>query len=153
MNALFELVGTTVTEEEYKELMKSNDFSDCSIEEIVTTCLGHERRKYSIAPNYDSKQCVDWVKSIKFAKITYDDSWWDEDFSKRAILRSTRTEEDELQFLYNLSQINYDSGYGGQELFGIIVFKDCTWLERHEYDGSEWWERKELPLEEDYFKD
>ena len=39
----------------------------------------------------------------------------------------------------------YDSGYGGQELFGYIWYKDGTWSERGEYDGSEWWEHKERP--------
>jgi len=42
----------------------------------------------------------------------------------------------------------YDSGYGGQEIASdlLIVGKDW-WLERHEYDGSEWWEFKQLPKE------
>ena len=39
----------------------------------------------------------------------------------------------------------YDDGYGGQELFGYIWYEDGTWSERGEYDGSEWWERKERP--------
>jgi hypothetical protein len=39
----------------------------------------------------------------------------------------------------------YDNGYGGQELFGYVVFKDNTWLERGEYDGSEWWEYQKCP--------
>lgn len=40
----------------------------------------------------------------------------------------------------------YDSGYGGQEVATDlrIVGKDW-WLERHEYDGSEWWEFKSIP--------
>jgi hypothetical protein len=45
---------------------------------------------------------------------------------------------DELDF-------RYDSGFGGQELFGYVVFDDNSWLERHEYDGSEWWEYKQCP--------
>ena len=36
----------------------------------------------------------------------------------------------------------YDNGYGSQELFGEIIFKDGSWLERGEYDGSEWWSYK-----------
>lgn len=44
-----------------------------------------------------------------------------------------------------LPELAYDSGFGGQYLFGWIVFKDDTWLERNEYDGSEWWEYKEMP--------
>jgi len=41
----------------------------------------------------------------------------------------------------NLNKLNveYDDGYGSQELEGIVLFKDGTWLEREEYDGSEWW--------------
>ena len=33
----------------------------------------------------------------------------------------------------------YDSGYGSQQLFGLVLFSDNTWLSREEYDGSEWW--------------
>lgn len=45
-----------------------------------------------------------------------------------------------------LANIEYDSGYGHQEIAEdlVLVGKDF-WLERHEYDGSEWWEFKELP--------
>ena len=41
---------------------------------------------------------------------------------------------------------NYDSGYGGQEIASdlVVVGKDW-WLERGEYDGSEWWEFKTMP--------
>ena len=39
----------------------------------------------------------------------------------------------------------YDDGYGGQELFGYVLLDDMDWLERHEYDGSEWWEYKKYP--------
>jgi hypothetical protein len=34
----------------------------------------------------------------------------------------------------------YDSGYGGQNLFGTIWYSDGTWSDRGEYDGSEWWD-------------
>ena len=40
----------------------------------------------------------------------------------------------------------YDDGYGAQEVAtDIVVVGENWWLERHEYDGSEWWEYKELP--------
>lgn len=47
----------------------------------------------------------------------------------------------------NINQLDfeYDRGFGSQELEGVVVFKDHTWLERHEYDGSEWWEYKKCP--------
>lgn len=42
----------------------------------------------------------------------------------------------------------YDSGYGTQEVAPdlIIAFKDHTWIQREEYDGSEWWEYYRYPL-------
>lgn len=43
---------------------------------------------------------------------------------------------------------NYDNGYGGQYLYGFIWYKDGTWSERGEYDGSEWWEHKESPAKD-----
>jgi hypothetical protein len=42
--------------------------------------------------------------------------------------------------------VNYDFSYGAQEVMpGLLVVGKNWWLERHEYDGSEWWEFKELP--------
>ncbi len=37
----------------------------------------------------------------------------------------------------------YCSGFGTNEI--PFVVGDNWWLERHEYDGSEWWEFKQLP--------
>ena len=46
-----------------------------------------------------------------------------------------------------IANIDYDSGFGGTEVSEdlLVVGKDW-WLERHEYDGSEWWEFKTLPV-------
>ena len=42
---------------------------------------------------------------------------------------------------------DYDSGFGGQEVAtDLLVVGNKWWLERHEYDGAEWWEYKELPI-------
>jgi len=45
-----------------------------------------------------------------------------------------------------LADVEYDEGYGCMEVANdlLIVGKDW-WLERHEYDGSEWWEFKIIP--------
>jgi hypothetical protein len=53
--------------------------------------------------------------------------------------------DDYQEFVKTFKDVDYDSGYGGQELFGVVVFKDNTWLERFEYDGSEYWDYKETP--------
>lgn len=45
-----------------------------------------------------------------------------------------------------LANFEYDDGFGGTEIsLKLKVVGDNWWLERHEYDGSEWWEFKELP--------
>lgn len=54
------------------------------------------------------------------------------------------TKEDWDQFLSDLGFV-YDSGYGGQNLFGTIWYVDGTWSSRGEYDGSEWWEYNQCP--------
>lgn len=48
-----------------------------------------------------------------------------------------------------LANINYDSGFGGQEIEPTlrIVFYDGSYLYRKEYDGSEWWVYEDPPME------
>lgn len=41
---------------------------------------------------------------------------------------------------------DYDSGFGASEIASdLVLVGDGFWLERGEYDGSEWWEFKEPP--------
>lgn len=50
-----------------------------------------------------------------------------------------------LDALYKAMDINYDQGYGSQEIaLDLIIVGANWWLERHEYDGSEWWELKSI---------
>jgi hypothetical protein len=45
-----------------------------------------------------------------------------------------------------IAPVDYYSGFGGQEIAkDLLIVGEDFWLERHEYDGSEWWEYKELP--------
>jgi len=147
MNALNELLDTHkwVTKEELKCI---TDTPEYTVEFGKTIQYGPNKNHIKIAYHYkpNSNRAKEWVKSIAFAKIHYGDEMFEE--SIIAKLRSNRKESDELKFLDTLNSINYDNGYGGQELFGTIVFKDGTWLERGEYDGSEWWEHRKLPTEE-----
>ena len=48
---------------------------------------------------------------------------------------------------WELADVEYDSGFGCQEVATdlMVVLDDGSWLERHEYDGSEWWEYKRTP--------
>lgn len=48
--------------------------------------------------------------------------------------------------LLELMNFDYDDGYGAPEIAqDLKIVGDNWWLERAEYDGSEWWEYKETP--------
>ena len=67
-------------------------------------------------------------------------------------LRKGYTQVDLDNFL-NLLNFEYDDSYGCQYVFGTIWLKDNPgWLERNEYDGSEWWERYCKPEIPDHLK-
>ena len=43
-------------------------------------------------------------------------------------------------------KVDYDRGFGGQKIAtDLVVVGDGWWLERAEYDGSEWWAFKTMP--------
>jgi hypothetical protein len=49
-------------------------------------------------------------------------------------------------YFLEIADKEYDAGYGGQEVnASLVVVGDGWWLERHEYDGSEWYEFKTAP--------
>jgi len=62
----------------------------------------------------------------------------------KVILKQNYNDIDYKEFLSKL-EFTYDSGFGCQELFGRIWFKDGSWATRGEYDGSEWWEHHTRP--------
>jgi len=45
----------------------------------------------------------------------------------------------------DMGKYRYDSGYGGQELYGKVWMDNGEWITRGEYDGSEWWEYHRVP--------
>ena len=76
-------------------------------------------------------------------------SYWDDNDSyvqpAPILLKEGYTPEEYKEFLQKLN-FEYDAGYGGQELYGTVwLMEDNTWLERGEYDGSEWWEYRKCP--------
>lgn len=79
---------------------------------------------------------------LKCATIKDGEDWEEE--TDTIILKLGYSEQEYLDFLTNLD-FSYDSGYGGQNLFGTVWLTDGTWLSRGEYDGSEWWEHNIIP--------
>lgn len=53
-----------------------------------------------------------------------------------------------------MADFEYDNDFGGEEIpLGLVVVGTDWWLERHEYDGAEWWEFKTMPNINDYYYD
>lgn len=72
-----------------------------------------------------------------------------DEYQKVARLTVGYDQNDFENFLKTLD-FEYDNGYGWQELYGTVWVTDPVtgqthWLERGEYDGSEWWELKTMP--------
>ena len=65
-------------------------------------------------------------------------------------LKPLYKEEDYNKLLEFLDR-KYDSGYGGQNLFGTIYCEDGVWIDRGEYDGSEWYNVHKYPSLRDSF--
>lgn len=89
------------------------------------------------------KELIEFIaeskKEIAAAEVVYGSEWND---NRKAY--SLPLGGDVKRFFEALN-FEYDNGWGGQELFGTLWFKDGTWAERGEYDGSEWWELREPP--------
>jgi hypothetical protein len=141
MNALFELLGETISRDNYDQLIAhGTTFEDYEIE----FSLKVGRAYVKLTPKWGSTVVREWFNRVKFATI---------DCKGTSLsLPSKRTEEDEQEFFAGLASIDYDDGYGMQELYGVIVFNDHSWLTRGEYDGSEWWQKHVEPQEENYIK-
>lgn len=67
-----------------------------------------------------------------------------DDDLKTFVLRRGFTDSEMSEFLKSID-FEYDNGYGTQELFGFIWYKNGLWNERRDYDGSENWVLKEVP--------
>lgn len=73
---------------------------------------------------------------IRCASIRYNDM--------NIVLKDGHSTRDYLDFLNRLD-FEYDNSFGMQELHGTVWLKDGTWLDRGEYDGSEWWAYRVCP--------
>ena len=85
---------------------------------------------------------LDNYGSMKCADVIYDPDYKNSVYIK---LKINHTPVELELFKQQLSTIDYDCGFGRQHIHGIIWLMDGTWLEREEYDGSEWWRHLECP--------
>lgn len=52
-----------------------------------------------------------------------------------------------------LANTDYNNGYGSPKVAtNLLIVGDNWWLERHEYDGAEWWEFKKIPFYDELLK-
>ena len=82
----------------------------------------------------ETKETLNWI-----GKKESDISWVGSYDGKYAIIWDG--------FKDKFKDITYDPGFGAQEIASdlVIAFKDGSWLERNEYDGSESWDYKKPP--------
>jgi hypothetical protein len=71
---------------------------------------------------------------------------------EKIILKDCYCQEETNKF-FKILDFEYDSDFGTQELFGTVLLSEGAWLERGEYNGSEWWELKTRPNLRVYFED
>lgn len=70
------------------------------------------------------------IEDIEFAGLRYDCNL--EEIDLGCVTENPNFLLKSLDFLY-------DEDYGTQHIYGYILFRDGSWLERREYDGAEWW--------------
>jgi hypothetical protein len=81
---------------------------------------------------------------VKCAEL-YTEDWGDDGEIKNFIRLKVNYTSDEFDEFIKSLDFDYDNGYGGQNLFGYVWFNDGSWLDRGEYDGSEWWQYQTTP--------
>ena len=85
------------------------------------------------------------TRHLRCANIDFDIWQWMDDGKKQFLLPEGYTQEQFEQWFVSLD-FEYDAGFGGQMLYGILWFTDGSWGLRGEYDGSEWWELASYPV-------
>lgn len=58
------------------------------------------------------------------------------------------SEDFKIQNFFDIANIIYDDGFGCQLVpYDLVIVGKDWWLERAEYDGSEWWRFMKKPIE------
>lgn len=101
-------------------------------------------KKELLAVLENIKDNLNFEPKVKCALILKLDTDSDNLEERPIVLKQNHTEQDYQEFLSKLD-FDYDAGYGLQEIFGSVLLDNQTWLERGEYDGSEWWNIHRYP--------
>lgn len=87
------------------------------------------------------------TESLEEQKLTWDDVLWIGMRYEYFNEESDRVEIPKEIFIEQAKNTNYNNGYGRAEInLSLIIVGDNWWLERNEYDGSEWWVYKKMPI-------
>lgn len=99
--------------------------------------LTNAKQEFMKAVNYPSK--------IKCVSIVYENQGrgWGE--TRKVVLKLNYVQDEYKEFL-NLLDLTYKGGFSDQELYGIVLFEDGSWLSRVEYDGSLQWKHNISPV-------
>lgn len=90
-------------------------------------------------------------KKVKCAFLHTSDYYFGDEMDSSMSLKVDYSESDYADFLQKFDY-DYDDGFGGQYLYGIIWYDDGTWSSREEYDGAEWWEYHQCPEIYEYIR-
>lgn len=87
------------------------------------------------------------TEALEEQKLTWDDVLWIGMRYEYFNEESDRVEIPKEVFIEQSKNTNYNNGYGRAEInLSLIIVGDNWWLERGEYDGSEWWDYKKMPV-------
>jgi len=119
---------------------------------VKVSCFLFNKKGKNMARHSDRKNVREELlrhvqpENIKCAYIHYMYGFdWDEDTEPSQYVLKVEHNNEELELFLNSLEFNYNPGFGSQELDGVIWLKDGTWLDRREYDGSEWWQLNKMP--------
>lgn len=85
-----------------------------------------------------------WEETIEFLKKK------DKTFEDVLFIQGEDFKVTKENFEIVAKKTDYDSDFGAQHVAtDLVLVGDGWWIERCEYDGSEWWEFKTIPTEKD----
>lgn len=88
-----------------------------------------------------------WEETIEFLKEN------DKTFEDVLFIQGDDFNVTKENFESVAKKTDYDSGFGAQHVAtDLMLVGDDWWIERAEYDGSEWWEFKSIPVRKQYMK-